>query len=476
MGHLDLDQFVAPASTDHAPFSGDRLGALMQTKWLKYLDRRLPRYTSYPTAVQFGPEIDAAAYERWLVALPADAAVSLYLHVPFCAALCLYCGCHTTVARRHAPVAAYAELLEREIDLIGARLAGQTVTHLHFGGGTPTMLRPNELKQIMAALHARFRITRATEIAIEIDPRTLTREHIAALADMGVSRASLGVQDFEPRVQEAIGRRQSFEQTGRAADGLREAGIVHINLDLMYGLPYQTVATVIDTAERALALRPDRIALFGYAHVPWMKRHQKLIPEETLPASNERFSQSRAAADVFVGSGYQHIGLDHFARADDPLAERQREGRLHRNFQGYTTDETVNLIGFGPSAIGSLPGGYVQNTPHMIGYRDAIMAGRPATVRGRAVTAEDRLRGRIIERLMCDLRVDLADACRAHGASAERFAGELSALDELAQDGLVVRNGSEIAVPQEARAFVRSVCAVFDQYAPQQETRYSRAS
>jgi oxygen-independent coproporphyrinogen-3 oxidase len=246
----------------------------MQTKWLKYLDRRLPRYTSYPTAVQFGPEIDAAAYERWLVALPADAAVSLYLHVPFCAELCLYCGCHTTVARRHAPVAAYAELLEREIDLIGARLTGHTVTHLHFGGGTPTMLRPNELKQIRAALRARFRITRATEIAIEIDPRTLTREHIVALADMSVSRASLGVQDFEPRVQEAIGRRQSFEQTVRAADGLREAGIVHINLDLMYGLPYQTVTTVTGTAERALALRPDRIALFGYAHVPWMKRHQ----------------------------------------------------------------------------------------------------------------------------------------------------------------------------------------------------------
>ena len=224
----------------------------------------------------------------------------------------------------------------------------------------------------------------------------------------------------------------------------------------MYGLPHQTVATVTDTAERALALRPDRIALFGYAHVPWMKRHQKLIPEETLPGSHERFAQSRAAADVFVGSGYRHIGLDHFARADDPLAERQREGRLHRNFQGYTTDETVNLIGFGPSAIGSLPGGYVQNTPHMIGYRDAIMAGRPATVRGRAVTAEDRLRGRIIERLMCDLRVDLADVCRAHGASAERFAGELSALDELAQDGLVVRER------QRDRRAARgaSVCAV----------------
>jgi oxygen-independent coproporphyrinogen III oxidase len=448
----------------------------MQSNWLKYLDRRLPRYNSYPTAVQFDPGINAEAYERWLAALPADAPVSLYLHVPFCAELCLYCGCHTTVARRHAPVAAYAELLEREIELIGARLAGQTVTHIHFGGGTPTMLQPNELMRIMAALHARFRITRATEIAIEIDPRSLTRAHIAALADMGVHRASLGVQDFEPRVQEAIGRRQSIEQTARAADGLREAGIVHINLDLMYGLPQQTVATVTDTAERALKLRPDRIALFGYAHVPWMKRHQKLIPDAALPGSNERFAQSRAAADVFVGSGYQHVGLDHFARAGDPLAERQREGRLHRNFQGYTTDETSNLIGFGPSAIGSLPGGYVQNTPQMVGYRDAIMAGRPAIARGRAVTAEDRLRARIIERLMCDLKVDLAEVCRAHGASAERFAAELCALDVLALDGLVARSGSEIRVPQEARGFVRSVCAVFDQYAPQQETRYSRAS
>jgi oxygen-independent coproporphyrinogen-3 oxidase len=448
----------------------------MRANLLKYLDRRLPRYTSYPTAVQFGPAIDAAAYERWLTALPVDAPVSLYLHVPFCAELCLYCGCHTTVARRHAPVAAYAELLEREIDLIGARLAGQSVTHIHFGGGTPTMLQPNELMRIMAALQARFRITHATEIAIEIDPRSPTREHIAALADMGVSRASLGVQDFDPRVQEAIGRQQSVEQTARAADRLREAGIIHINLDLMYGLPHQTAATVTDTAERALTLHPDRIALFGYAHVPWMKRHQKLIPEETLPGSQERFAQSSAAAELFVGSGYQHIGLDHFARADDLLAERQREGKLHRNFQGYTTDETANLIGFGPSAISSLPGGYVQNTPQVVGYRDAIMAGRPATVRGCAVTTEDRLRGHIIERLMCDLRVDLADVCQAHGASAERFAAELSALDELARDGLVMRNGSEITVPQGARAFVRSVCAVFDQYQPQQETRYSRAS
>jgi oxygen-independent coproporphyrinogen-3 oxidase len=448
----------------------------MQTNLLKYLDRRLPRYTSYPTAVQFGPAVDASTYERWLADVPADAPLSLYLHVPFCAELCLYCGCHTSVARRHAPVAAYAALLQREIDLIGTGLARQTVSHVHFGGGTPTMLQPNELERIMAALRARFRITSATEIAVEIDPRSLSRAHIAALADIGVSRASLGVQDFEPRVQQAIGRRQSIEQTARAADGLREAGIVHINLDLMYGLPHQTEASVRDTAERALTLGPDRIALFGYAHVPWMKRHQKLIPNETLPDSEERLAQSRAAGEVFVASGYQHIGLDHFARAGDSLAQRQREGRLRRNFQGYTTDAATTLIGFGPSAIGSLPGGYVQNAPQMIGYREAITASRPATARGRVLTAEDRLRGRIIERLMCDLKVDLAGVCRAYGASAERFAAELSALDALARDGLVLRKGSEITVPPQARAFVRAVCAVFDIYMVESEARYSRAS
>jgi oxygen-independent coproporphyrinogen III oxidase len=448
----------------------------MQANWRKYLDRRLPRYTSYPTAVQFGPAIDAAAYERWLAALPADAPVSLYVHVPFCAELCLYCGCHTTVARRQAPVTAYAALLQREIELIGAQLAGQSVAHIHFGGGTPTMVQPSALERITAALHARFRITPATEIAIEIDPRTLTDEHIAALAAIGVSRASLGVQDFDPRVQDAIGRRQSVEQTARAADGLREAGIAHINFDLMYGLPHQTVASVIATAERVLSLRPDRIALFGYAHVPWLKRHQSLIAEDSLPGGSERLAQSKAAAEVFVGSGYQQIGLDHFARAGDALAERQRAGRLHRNFQGYTTDEAAHLIGFGPSAIGALPGGYVQNAPQMIAYRAAIAAGRPATARGCAVTAEDRLRGRIIERLMCDLRVDLAEVCRAHGESVERFAAEVSALDALALDGLVARCGSEIRIPQEARALMRSVCAVFDRYAPQQEARYSRAS
>ncbi len=448
----------------------------MQANLLKYLDRRIPRYTSYPTAVQFVAGVDAQLYECWLKALPNQASVSVYLHVPFCAELCLYCGCHTSVARRYAPIAAYVELLEREISLVGRLLARPAVTQIHWGGGTPTTLSPRDLLRVTAALRANFTITPATETAIEIDPRSLTREHIAALADIGVRRASLGVQDFEGRVQQAIRRVQSFEQTARAADGLREAGITGINLDLMYGLPHQTAATIAKTAQQALALEPDRMALFGYAHVPWMKRHQKLIPDDALPGSAERFEQSCTAAEIFVGAGYRRIGLDHFATSADPLAAHQREGRLHRNFQGYTTDQTPNLLGFGPSAIGSLPGGYVQNAASMVAYREAIVAGHPATARGLALTSEDRLRGAIIERLMCDLRVDIAELCAMHDADPDQFAAELGKIDELANDGIVERSGSEIKVPEHARALVRAVCAVFDAYISNGESRFSKAS
>ncbi len=448
----------------------------MQPQLMKYLDRRIPRYTSYPTAVQFGSGVDARSYEHWLAALPAAASVSIYLHVPFCAELCLYCGCHTTVARRYGPVAAYVELLEREIALVGSFLARPRVNEIHWGGGTPTMLKPQDLMRLTAALRANFTMTATTASAIEIDPRSLTPAHIAALAEMGITRASLGVQDFEERVQQAIRRLQSFEQTARAADSLRAAGIANINLDLMYGLPCQTVATIATTAQRALALDPDRIALFGYAHVPWMKRHQRLIPEAALPGDSDRFAQSCKAAEVLVGAGYRRIGLDHFAKDGDLLARRQREGRLHRNFQGYTTDESANLIGFGPSAIGSLPDGYVQNAPGMIAYRDAIVAGRPATVRGRALTPEDRLRRSIIERLMCDLAVDVAEICVTHETDADHFAAELVNLDDLVSDGIVERTGTRIKVPEQCRTFVRSVCAVFDAYVSNGQARFSKAS
>src|SRR5579871_4172646 len=448
----------------------------MQSPWLKYLDRRIPRYTSYPTAVQFGPDIDAGCYQRWLATLPADAAVSIYIHVPFCTALCLYCGCHTTVVRRYAPVANYVDLLQREIGAIGSVVGRRTVTQVHWGGGTPTVLSTDDFMRVMSALRTSFAIAPGAELAIEIDPRVLTREYVATLAAAGITRASLGVQEFNERVQQAVLRIQSFDQTARAADWLRDVGIANINIDLMYGLPYQTATTVAATARRAMALAPDRIALFGYAHVPAMKRHQKLIPEQALPDSLQRAAQNSAAAGIFVEAGYQRIGLDHFARSDDVLVARQRECRLHRNFQGYTADETPILLGFGTSAISSLPQGYAQNAASVITYRNALAADRLATARGRARTNEDRLRGFIIERLMCDLHVDLGKACQAHGAPLNHFAAELGKIDELANDGIVIRSGECVTIPEHARPLVRTVCAIFDAYLADDEARFSRAS
>ncbi len=448
----------------------------MQSTWLKYLDRRIPRYTSYPTAVQFGPDIDAGCYQRWLATLPADAAVSIYIHVPFCTALCLYCGCHTTVVRRYAPVADYVDLLQREIGAIGSVVGRRTVTQVHWGGGTPTVLSTDDFMRVMSALRTSFAIAPGAELAIEIDPRVLTREYVATLAAAGITRASLGAQDFDARVQQAVGRIQSFDQTALVADWLRDVGIANINIDLMYGLPYQTATTVAATARRAMALAPDRIALFGYAHVPAMKRHQKLIPEQALPDSLQRAAQNSAAAGIFVEAGYQRIGLDHFARSDDVLVARQRECRLHRNFQGYTADETPILLGFGTSAISSLPQGYAQNAASVITYRNALAADRLATARGRARTNEDRLRGFIIKRLMCDLHVDFGKACKAHGAPANHFAAELGKIDELANDGIVIRSGECVTIPEHARPLVRTVCAIFDAYLADDEARFSRAS
>jgi oxygen-independent coproporphyrinogen-3 oxidase len=443
---------------------------------LEFLDRRVPRYTSYPTALQFDSGVDATTYEEWLAAIPSDVALSVYLHVPFCAELCLYCGCHTTAVKHYSPVAAYADLLAHEIALVERRLTGRHgVVHIHWGGGTPTILSPQDFERLMSALHQAFRFEAGCEVAIEIDPRTVTHDLVEVLASLGVTRASLGVQDFEERVQRAVGRLQSFETTARAAEWLRAAGIRNINLDLMYGLPYQTVGSVIATIRQALALDPDRIALFGYAHVPWMKRHQKLIPEEALPSSIERFDQCRAAAAVMTDAGYQAIGLDHFAKPGDPLARRQNERRVHRNFQGYTTDEAGALIGLGTSAISALPQGYAQNAPGTVAYRSAIEADRLATVRGRALSDDDRLRRDIIEQLMCNLEVNLADVAEARNRQLADFTTELSALDSLAEHDLVRYRDGIVSVPEHARPFVRTVCAVFDAYLSNGESRHSRA-
>jgi len=316
--------------------------------------------------MEFGTSVDRQLYERWLARLPAGAPLSIYIHVPFCHELCLFCGCHTTVARRYAPVAAYVGLLEREIGLIARIIGRRKVNHLHWGGGTPTILTATDFLRLAASLRAHIAAGPIGQTAVEIDPRSLTPDYVSMLRDADVTRVSLGVQDFDDRVQRSVRRLQSIEQTARAVDWLRTAGMTSINLDLMYGLPYQTIASVAANTQLALTLHPDRIALFGYAHVPWIKRHQRLIPKQALPTSTERFVQNTIAADVIVAAGYQRIGLDHFARPHDPLAQQLRKGKLHRNFQGYTTDDAPILIGFGASAIGSLPEGYVQNATRVV--------------------------------------------------------------------------------------------------------------
>ncbi|MFG1345094.1 oxygen-independent coproporphyrinogen III oxidase [Xanthobacter autotrophicus DSM 431] len=423
----------------------------------------VPRYTSYPTAPHFSPAVDAATYGAWLAAVPPASRVSVYVHVPFCAELCLYCGCQTAVARSRSPVKAYAERLVEEIGLVARHLPERvTLSHLHFGGGTPTMLADEDFAAVMRALRATFAFAADAEIAIEIDPRVMDADKVAVLAREGFNRASLGVQDFDPAVQKAIGRHQSYEVTKEVADALRAAGITALNLDLMYGLPHQDTPSVLNTVETALGLDPDRIAVFGYAHVPWMKKHQALIPESALPDAAERLSQAEEVGALLAAHGYAPVGLDHFARASDPMAQRAAEGTLKRNFQGYTTDDAPVLIGFGASAIGALPQGYVQNLPATPQWHKAVEAGTLPIARGIALTEEDRLRRHVIERLMCDLAVDLDEACARFGFPRGTLAPEIYRLADLVDDGLAVRHGAVVEVPEAARPFTRVVCAVFD--------------
>jgi len=441
----------------------------MKPELLAKYDRPVPRYTSYPTAPHFHGGIGPDDYRHWLAELPFEARLSLYLHVPFCQELCWYCGCHTTVARHCRPVAEYQELVLRELDLVGTALGGRRpVGHIHFGGGTPTMLLPHDLRRLDERLRARFEIPDDAEFAVEIDPRRLTPETVATLAAIGVNRASLGVQDVNPEVQRAINRWQPFTVVERAVDWLRAAGIRGINFDLMYGLPQQTTARVRASVDAALTLRPARMALFGYAHVPWIKRHQRLIDEASLPGAAERAAQFEVAAAQLEEAGYVAIGLDHFALPDDSLAVAQKEGRLHRNFQGYTTDDAGALLAFGASAIGSLPQGYVQNAVPIPEHRDAIRHGRLATARGIGVSADDRLRRAIIERLMCDFAVDL-------NCHASRLAAELEALEPFRADGLLTIDDGLIRVEPAGRPLIRTVCAVFDAYLDRGLAQHSRA-
>jgi len=437
---------------------------------------RAPRYTSYPTAVQFTPEVTAATYRRWLSELPADDPVSLYLHIPFCARLCWYCGCNTRAVNGRQPIGDYVALMLAELGMLADALPGRLgASAIHLGGGTPNMLSGDELGAIFGALKRAFRLAADIEIAAELDPAILTQAWVRAAASRGLSRASLGVQNLDRQVQSAVNRKDTREEIEAGVGWLRDAGVRSINLDLMYGLPHQTVENTLRTLDAILPLRPERLALFGYAHVPWMKAHQKLIHEAALPDAAERLEQSGAAAERLLGEGYVRIGLDHFALPTDPLAVAALEGRLHRNFQGYTADAAGTLLGLGASAIGSLPQGFVQNVTQEMAWRAAVSQGELPIARGVALTDDDRFRGEIIERMMCDFDVDLAAICAAHGRSIAELSGPLNQLESFERDGLVRHEGVRVMVTERGRILVRSVCAAFDAYLAPDAQRHAGA-
>lgn len=448
----------------------------MDTELLKRYGGAVPRYTSYPTAPHFHEGVSAATYRDWLGQVPAGEALSMYLHVPFCARMCWYCGCHTKVVNRYEPIADYARALAAEVDLVAEALPeGMPIAHLHWGGGSPTTLANDDFTMIMDRLRRRFGFAPGAELAVEIDPRTMTDDKAETLARSGINRISFGVQDFNDKVQQAINRVQTFEETRAVLETLRRHGIGAVNLDLMYGLPHQTAEDAERTVDLAVELAPDRLSVFGYAHVPWMKTHQKMIDESALPGAEARWVQADAVAARLAGHGYRRIGLDHFASSEDPMARHLEDGQLKRNFQGYTTDQASTLLGLGASAIGALAQGYVQNAPSIRAWRRAIEDGCFAVERGIQLAPADALRRDIIERLMCDLAVDLAPFEHRDGAPDDGFANERARLQPMADDGLVTIDGGHVAVTEAGRPFVRSVCAVFDSYLQTGKGRHSSA-
>ncbi len=438
-------------------------------------ERAVPRYTSYPTAPHFGSAVGAGTYAAWLEDISITDTLSLYLHIPFCKSLCLYCGCNTKAVRRIEPVDSYVERLIREISLVAERTGRREIIHLHWGGGTPSILGPERLCKLVDHLDARFDLGAMREHAIELDPRYVTQPLARGLASIGVTRASLGVQEFSADVQHAIGRLQPFTVVQEAAAMLRDAGIANINIDLMYGLPSQSVEDVRRSVMLAHALKPQRLAMFGYAHVPWLKPHQKLIDESSLPLPAARLAQERAAYDSLTELGYAPIGLDHYAAHDDSLAIAARAGQLRRNFQGYTTDRADALIGLGTSAIGRTTTGFVQNAPDTGGYTRSIDSGQFATVKGLVLSPDDRLRGRIIDDLMCHLVCDLDVMIDRAGLPRNAFEQEIEALAPFVADGLVKISGGCITVKEIGRPYLRLIAAIFDRYLAGNRARHSIA-
>lgn len=427
--------------------------------------KRLPRYTSYPTALEF-KDLSKSKYTKWLTSLNSDKHISLYIHIPYCSKLCWFCGCFMKVANKYEVVSKYVDALVTEIELVARHSGAEIVSHVHFGGGSPTILAPEHFEKIMNALNKNFRIEKDAEIAVEIDPRTLSQDKVLAYAKTGVNRVSIGIQDFDLEIQTAINRIQSEELIDECIGWFKDHNIERINFDLIYGLPAQTLTSIKSTILKAAKYKPDRISLFGYAHVPWIKKHMKMIPAEDLPNAMSRTVMFKLASAILLSEGYDSIGLDHFALPQDELAQAKLQGTLKRNFQGYTTDNASTLIGLGISSIGSFRQGFAKNTSSFQDYFDKISARELPVENGLKISSTDLMRREIISDLMCFSKFNPRAAALKYGIS-ENFGREQVALNKLMAEGIIRQTNETYSLTRKGSNYRRAVATIFDEYFPQ---------
>ncbi|WP_050929046.1 oxygen-independent coproporphyrinogen III oxidase [Aestuariivita boseongensis] len=427
-------------------------------------DARVPRYTSYPTAPHFDDRVGPGHFVDWIGQIPEGGQISLYVHVPFCRRLCWFCACRTQGTQSDEPVAAYLETLKQELALLKTVLpAGVSLSRLHWGGGTPTLLKPEMMSELAQAIADVAPFAEGYEFSVEIDPNEIDEARVDALAAAGMNRASIGVQDFNADIQQTIGRIQSFDVTKAAADMLRARGIRSLNADILFGLPSQSKERMTESVQKLLSLNPDRVALYGYAHVPWMARRQTMIPSDELPTPEERLALFDTARRLFMWDGYREIGIDHFARPDDGLSTALDAGKLRRNFQGYTDDTSDVLIGVGASSISKFPQGFAQNAPSTGKHTGEIRAGQFSVSRGHVFQGDDLMRARLIEALMCDFRINTAEITDRFGVSRAEVT-DLFQKAETAFPGMIELTEDGLFVPQEARPLTRMIARVFDAY------------
>lgn len=442
-----------------------------------FMGLEAPRYTSYPSAHHFSAQVDAATHHRWLADIADDTTISAYVHIPFCRELCWFCGCHTKMTKRYEPIAKYVRVLLKEIELLGKAADGKgRLVNIHFGGGSPSLLAPNDWLSILYALASAFQFSPPGALAIELDPRTTTQENIATYGKLGCNRASIGIQDFNSKVQQAIHRLQPYDMVRKVVNDLRQAGIRHINCDLIYGLPYQTSDYFAETLEKTLSLDPERISLFSYAHMPQLKKHQRLIEDSWLPSMQDKLGLYRQACRTLEDVGYVMIGIDHFAKPEDTLTFAMKNRTMRRNFQGYVVDDTDVLIGIGSSAISQFPQGYTQNHANTPEYSARINSGSLATVRGWVNRGDDRVRKRIVDALMCFMEVDLNSICAEYGLSPALFMREMESLKSYVAQGILAIEGWHIRISTPYRMAARVIAAEFDAYRGTQTASYSKVA